>query len=99
MYLVTIPDSFIHSSLSFCVAKTNFPLQEYDKEVLEYWHLKSLCTSDEEEKRLVESYTLPIGRTVSSEEFKRGIVITGEALTSSLTPISEQTKVDSFIII
>ena len=71
-----------------CVAKTNFPLQEYDKEVLEYWHLKSLCTSHEEEKRIEESYTLPIGRTVSSEEFKRGIVITGEALTSSLGPIS-----------
>ena len=70
------------------VAKTNFPLQEYDKEVIEYWNIKSLCTSLEEERRIVESYTLPIGRTVSTEEFKRGIVITGEALTSSLAPLS-----------
>jgi hypothetical protein len=65
-------------------AKTNFPLVEYEREALEYWKVKSLCQTADEVLRVEAAYTLPLGRIVTAEEAKKGILITGEALVRSL---------------
>ncbi len=70
--------------LSVPAAKTNFPLQLYEREASEYEQSQSVCRTEDEKERIKESYTLPVGRTVTPEEKKRGIVITGEALKNSL---------------
>lgn len=70
--------------LSVPAAKTNFPLQLYESEAFQYDQSQSLCRTEEEKERMKESYTLPVGRTVTLEEKRRGIVITGEALKNNL---------------
>jgi len=65
-------------------AKTNFPLVEYELEALQYWSVKALCESSAELARIERSYTLPLGREITMDEIKRGIVITGEALVVGL---------------
>ena len=65
-------------------AKTNFPLVEYELEALQYWSVKALGESSAELARIERSYTLPLGREITMDEIKRGIVITGEALVVGL---------------
>jgi hypothetical protein len=93
-FLTTLSHSISIHSHFFCPsrvpAKTNFPLVEYEREALQYWNVKSRCRGAEDVAKVEISYTLPLGRGITTDELQRGIVITGESLLCSLGLVMEQ---------
>jgi len=64
-------------------AKTNFPLQQYESEVIEYLQIKSSIIDEKERNEFEATYSLPRDH-LTLEERKRCVFITANDLTRSL---------------